>query len=351
MRIEREVFTGILTAVQPGLASREVLEQTQSFIFMDGYVMTYNDEVSVRHPIPIKVAGAVKADELYKLLRRTKLAVIDVEVNQGEGESGQGEFIVRTKTSQAGIALQSKITAPVKDLKVPDVESDEWKDLPKNFMEALIFCSATVSSNMSRPIFTCIHINKGTAESSDSFRVTTFKLSEPVTDSFLVPGAIIRFLKQYTLEAYCATEGWLHFLTDKKAVFSCRTFSQDYPNIAPLLNVEGESFDLPDGLEDVVQRAVVFVEGEEFAKDKRIDIKVKEGMMLLESHGVNGWFKEKVSIRYKGEAFEFAITPDFLLQAYKMSKECIIGEGRLKMSGDQFAHVLALVEEGEEGEE
>ena len=62
-----------LTIVKPGLSSKDVIEQANSFAFIDGRIITYNDELSISHPIPgLAIEGAIKADVLYGLLSKIK---------------------------------------------------------------------------------------------------------------------------------------------------------------------------------------------------------------------------------------------------------------------------------------
>lgn len=343
MKVKREDFVGLLTSVQPGLATREVLQQTQSFIFTDGMIVTYNDEISVRRPTPFgaEFVGAVKSDELFKLMRRMKSDVIDITL---EGK----EFHVRTKSSAAGIACEAEIVAPINEIQCPTNDSDAWAPLPENFIDAVRFCHTSVGQNMTRPLLTCIHFGPDRAESTDTFRITVFTLKQgkPLATPFLVPGAVVKHLTAYKLKDYCVHNGWLHLKTLDGAVFSCRTYTDPYPDVNKALNVEGREFVLPDGLDETVQRAVVFVEGEEFSVDKKIEISVKAKQVMVKSKGANGWFKEVLSSTYDGESFTFFISPAFLVEAYRMARTCIIGDGRLKMSCDQFTHVLSLVKVG-----
>ena len=48
MKINRKDLIKVLKKVQPGLASQEIIEQSGAFVFTDGRVFTYNDEIAVR---------------------------------------------------------------------------------------------------------------------------------------------------------------------------------------------------------------------------------------------------------------------------------------------------------------
>ena len=71
MKINKVELQEALEKVKPGLASRELIEQSTSFAFMGDRVVTYNDEISISHPVKnLDVTGAVKAQTLYAFLNK-----------------------------------------------------------------------------------------------------------------------------------------------------------------------------------------------------------------------------------------------------------------------------------------
>lgn len=338
MKIAREKLLSALTAVQPGLASKEIIEQTQSFIFRDGHVTTYNDEVSVRHPVELDISGAVKAEELHTLLKRTAADTLDITIKDDK------ELVVRTPNSEAGIVLEAEIRAPLDVVQAPEPSDKGWQSLPSNFLDALRFCATTVATDMSRQILTCVHLHEDRAESTDTFRITSFTLAGEVPEPMLVPGAVIKFLQQYKFLGYMHRNEWLHFTTAEGAVFSCRTLAGQFPNLSRFLDMKGRAFKFPEGLDAVVQRAVVFTASQDFQADQYIEIAVKPGMLRVASKGSHGHFKELVKLPdYKGEEFKFSIHPEFLSAAYSMLRTCEVSDSQLKLVGTNFTHLLNLV--------
>ena len=66
--IKRAELKEALETVKPGLASKEIIEQSTSFAFMGDKVVTYNNKISMSHPVKgLDITGAVKADEMYQL--------------------------------------------------------------------------------------------------------------------------------------------------------------------------------------------------------------------------------------------------------------------------------------------
>ena len=160
MKVNKRELQDALTIVEPGLANKEVIEQTTSFAFVKGRVVTYNDEISMSYPVKgLHLTGAVKADKLYALLKKIKLKK-DKEGKVDENIDitlGEAEIEISYYSMKAGLALQSDIKLPL-DQEI--AEKGEWKALPEDFMPAIKFTMTCCSRDMSRPVLTCIHINK-----------------------------------------------------------------------------------------------------------------------------------------------------------------------------------------------
>jgi len=345
MEINREALLSALTAVQPGLASREIIEQTQSFIFKAGFVVTYNDEVSVRHPVNLDLEGAVRAEELFKILKRLKATeTVDVSVEDSHlVVTGMG----KQRKAQAGIVMDAEIKAPFEIVGSPDPADDSWKDLPSNFLGALRFCATTVGKDMTRQLLTCIHFAGNVAESTDAYRITQYKMDEDVGGAFLVPGAVVSDILRYSFNGWVVTDGWLHLRTKDGAVFSCRTYKDEYPDLNRFLTIEGDEFHLPEEMGDIIDRAVVFTSSEDFQVDQFLAIVVKEGRMKVSAKGSFGWFKEMLTVPYKGDGFSFYIHPGFLKEAFSMLRTCQVCGSHLKLVGTNFTHLLNLVVVGD----
>jgi len=110
MEIKRTDLIDALAIVKPGLASKEFIEQSTSFAFVAGRVITYNDEISISQPIEgIDFEGAIKADELYQLLSKLKADVIDLSINDAE-------ITIQCGKISAGMTLQEEIKLPLEEI-------------------------------------------------------------------------------------------------------------------------------------------------------------------------------------------------------------------------------------------
>lgn len=325
-----------LEMVKPGLANKEMIEQSTSFAFREGRVISYNDEISISHPVEgLEVVGAVKAEELYKLLAKLSQEEIEIEITGNEIILGWGK-------AKAGLTLQSEIVLPLEELG----ETGTWKALPEGFTDALKFVMPSASTDMSRPSLTCINVRKdGIIEASDGIRVTRMVINQlPVTD-FLIPATTARDLIKYPVNRVASGDGWIHFRTEEGTIFSCRIFEGIFPDIdkAGIMNVEGEEIEFPKGLSEVIERAAIFAR-REHSVDEEITISIADKKITVEGQSDCGWLKETANIRYAGEPIGVVIHPTFLNEMLSKIRHCIIGKSSIKFSGENWDHVVWLKE-------
>jgi len=346
MKVKKQDILDILETVQPGLANKEIIEQSQSFIFKDKKVLTYNDEISVSCSIPyLDIEGAVKAEELIKLLNKLKVKEIDIEVTENE-------FQVHSKSTETGIVLNTEITLPLDEMNTP--KTKDWIDLPKHFMEGLKLCIFSASSNETKPIMNCMKVRGRFIYSCDNYRVSRYDMGEEALDLFsktlLLPARVVRELFKYKPIKYAVTGSWIHFQieSEKKLdiVFSCRGFEGKYPKVKSLLNVEGFKIKLPAKTKDVLERASIFAKGQ-FNQDTEVEVCLKENKMTILGKGDSGWFKERMKIDYKGDQIKFHIHPDFLSDSLNFLDTITVGQGSIKLESEKFIHVACLMAERE----
>ena len=158
--------------VKAGLTKNEMIDQGNSFCFINGNVVTYNDEISVSCPVKdLEIEGAINSDELYSFISKVKKDVIEMDVTDSE-------IIFKSGRAKVGLRLQNEIILPVQEIG----KISKWKTLPGDFLKGLSFTMAACSRNSAKPIITCVHVNGSThsMEGTDSYRVSPFALSENI---------------------------------------------------------------------------------------------------------------------------------------------------------------------------
>jgi DNA polymerase III sliding clamp (beta) subunit (PCNA family) len=336
MKINKEELKKALEIVKPGLANKEMIEQSASFAFMRGRVITYNDEISISHSLSgLEITGAVSASELYSLLGR--ITKDDIEIIEGETE-----IVLKAAKAKAGLLLQKEIRLPLEELG----ERGDWKKLPENFLEALQFCRFSCSKDMSRPILTCVSVNEaGRIESCDNVRLTQYRLNKKMPIStFLIPATSVESLVRYNLKEIATSKGWVHLRsTDKKTIFSCRIFEDNYPDLSGILASETPTtIPLPKTLAQVLDRASIFAK-EQFESDSLITVTLGHKRMKVIAENDAGWFEEEINVKYSAEdPIEFRVNPSFLKESLDKGEGCEIGKDKIRFKGPNWEHIIAL---------
>jgi len=336
MQIKKPELLEALEIVKPGLANKEIIEQTTSFAFVKGRVITYNDSISISHPVKdLNIEGAIEATYLYKFLGKVKADDINIELKDNE-------ILLKTGRAKAGLTLQTEIRLPLEEV----TGRKKWKDLPSNFNKFLSFAMPSCSKDMSRPVLTCVHVNQsGVIEASDSYRMTYCDLKEEVpVDTFLLPASSAVDVVKLNPIKVAKSNGWIHFSNEVGSEISCRIFNDDtYPDTSKILNMTGDRLILPQIIDEVLERAMVFSKRDHLL-DEIITITIQNMVLEVSAKSSTGWFKEKVNMKYSEDPIIFSITPFLLKGILSETRECFINKERtkLKFEGEGWQYVTML---------
>lgn len=325
-----------LAIVQPGLATKEIIEQSTSFAFVDGCVVTYNDEISIRHPVPnLELEGAIKASEFYKLLEKLNKDEIDMDVDGAEVRLKCG----RTK---ATFTLKEKVVLPISEVG----EIKQWQVVPEKFVEAISFCIFSCSKQMTTPVLTCVHVDteNNWAESSDNYRLTkhTFPSGLDIP-KFLLPYESAMVLSTYgpAITHVSEGEGWIHFRMGTGTIFSARVFDDKYPDTSMFYEVSGQDLQLPKTLGDILERAEIFSK-RAHVLDEYVTIDMANNQIGVQATSEVGSFHESANTKYGDNPISFSINPGFLKLIVEQVRSCKLDVDKLKFSAEDWEHVIAL---------
>lgn len=333
-KVNRQALLDILNILRPAVATKDIVEHADSFIFKDGLAWGYNDEIAISHPLPagIDLTGAVIAEPLIKLLNKMK----DEEIGLTTDEK---ELRIQTKNSAAGIPLKVSDGFLVEAIPMP--EQDDWKTIPAGMIKALSLAARSASTDMSKPILTHVYTHDGLIIGCNNFGLTVCKVEGLGTKPWpLLPAAVIPHLVRFEPDMVAFTKGWIHFVNKNDCILSCRSGIGDYPDIQGILKVVGKEITFPKELSGVLERAGIFSETE-FASDQRVTLTAEKGVLKVEGHGPVGWFKETVPFESK-EAFSFSVHPEYIITAMDFGRTMTLGKNVLLIKGKGFTHVVAL---------
>lgn len=334
-KINRIELQDALEKVKPGLASKNIIEQSTSFAFMGDRVVTYNDEISVSHPVKeLNITGAVQAKKLYEFLNRIKKDEITLEY---EGNQIQ----IKAGKSKVGLVFEEKIVLPIDEIGT----IGKWKKIPERLKEALEFCAPCCSSDMSRPALTCLYVGEDKILATDSFQIVRYILDKKMPiQPFLLPASAVRSLSQYEITHISQGQGWVHFKTEEGTVFSSRVFEDTFPDIEKFLEMKGEEIKFPTDMIETLERAEIFSHMS-LEEMPIVNIEISKNRLKVSAKDESGWFEEKAKIKYDGDTLAFAANVDFLKPLFSMVQTCIFKDNRIKFIGENWEHVIATINE------
>jgi DNA polymerase III sliding clamp (beta) subunit (PCNA family) len=331
MIVNKEKLLNELEAVKPGLSKREIIEQSSCFVFKDGMVMTFNDEIACMKRTCLKpMEGAVTADPLMNLLHKMKEEEIDVGVNRKQ------EFVVSGKKKRAGIRMEEEVMLEVGAIEKPK----KWRDLPDGFMEAVSVVKHCAGSDETQFATTCVHLHPKWIEACDNYQAGRFLIKTGVKSPVLVRRDSLSQIEEAGMEQVSETSTWLHFRNSDKLIMSCRKFKEDFPDISHLFGSKGKPVILPKQLKDAVEKAVVF--SSENADSDDIIVLMKKGKLKIKGEGAHGWYIEQKDIKYKGNALKFTVSPKLLVELVHRQDKCYITKTRLRARVGKFTYITAL---------
>lgn len=332
--MKKQDLIDALEVVKPGLASKELIEQSTSFAFVDGRVVTYNDEISISHPVEgLDLTGAIQATELYAILKKLKQDEIEISVNENE-------IVLSAGKVKCGLLLQSEIKLPLTEID----EIQKWKTLPAGFIVAMQMAMMSCGTDNSKPILTCVHIHPEYIEGTNGFALyksimTTRFIKAPI----LIPATSASILSRFAPAKIAVTDGWVHFKSDNGAILSCRTFADKYPDTSKITKITGVLLTFPKTIMAILDRATVFGKHGAKVTDEDVDIIIDKKKIKISSKSESGWFEESANIDFEGERLSFKIMPSLLKGILASTTSCLYCGHALKFEGENWVFISMLI--------
>ena len=331
MKIQKTELQKALTAVKPGLATKELIEQSTSFAFVDGKVVTYNDELSISYPLKeMEITGAVQAEQLYKLLSKLKGDELNMEIVDSE-------LLIKCGKQKAGMTIKEEINLPIEEIG----EISKWKKLPADFLKHISMASNSCSTDMMKPVLTCIHLTDTEIIGTDGFQVIRIASESIGIEDTLLPANMVSHIVSAKPIQISKGEGWVHFRTKEKAVLSCRIFEDKYPDVSKFFEVEGEKVVFPEVVKSIIDKAGIFSKADT-AIDEMITIAIDSKKMTITGKGESGWYEESCKVDYAGEETSFNVTPYLLTNILSIIQECVLSEQRVLFQNKEISYLAML---------
>ena len=339
MNVNREALLKSLKVAGIGLTGREILEQSNSFVFHGGEVVSFNDEVLVRAPSPLAIDAVVVAEDFLKLLAR--FPDEDIEIQKRESE-----IVIKGKRKSAGISCSNEFLLPYDSVPKPE----GWSKITEGLLGRMQQAARTCGRDAAQYQTTCVHLTSTVVEACDNYRFFRSEGDTGIKTDLLVPAICINSLAGLRFTRASVGKGWLYFRTANKEEIAVRCSHEKYSNdVEVLLDMkDAEKVSLPSNLEEMVGRAEVMNED---AHDARVSVAIDDGELKITSRKDTGWYRESRRVKYKGRPLSFDIHPQFLVEVLQRTHDVLVGNGRMKLEVPGITFVVALVADEPEREE
>lgn len=336
MNIITNELKNALSALKPALSKKEIVANSNCFVFKQNRIMAFNNELWFTAPIKdCTETFAVESDELIALLDKTKVDEIQLTPNLDDNV-----LMFRAGKAQAGFNLLDG-DFPV-DVEILD--DLIWEPLPEDFNIAAKFASMSASDDFILPILNCIHITSdGIVEGTNNYRFSQWKLEDklPIETTLVPYESMLKVLSTHPIEV-AQDDDWVHFRNADGVTASCRPMIEKFPDLDSVkAKIIGEQkIDFPDTLNYILDKAEIFTA--ENKNDKKVTITCKGKYLIVKSKSEKGFFKERVALKEKVDEFDFLINPSFLKDILKRSNTCELNEKFIIFKGDNWIYVAGL---------
>jgi DNA polymerase III sliding clamp (beta) subunit (PCNA family) len=333
MKVNKNDLLSQLEMASSGLSKREMIKQSDCFVFIDGRLHTYNEEVSCSCDSVLEnFTAAVKAEPLLSVLRKMTEENIEIKFTDSE-------FIIRGKRREAGIRLEKEIELPLETVEKPE----DWKSLSSEFDQAVQLVSQCTSTDETQFRLTCVHITPNELEASDRFQASRYKLNTEIESKALIRKDTLKSIVDLGMNEISETDDWLHFRNPAGLVISCRRYSteeNEFPDLESIYDFEGQKTKLPAGITEAVEKAEIF--SSDNLDSDMIMVQLKPGKLQIKGEGNLGWFTEFHDVNYTGSDLRFRIAPKMLIEISNQHDECELNESLIKVENDNFVYVTLL---------
>lgn len=350
MQIKRADFLQILSRVKSGLSSKERIDQSNSIVFTDGNIVTYNEDIMVMLPFDVDFQGAVRAEELLGILGKLKADTVDVSAQDGQ-------VVIRAGRSKSGIRFEEEVRLPVQDVlsDYQKLDADNMISLPKTFLPALARARFCVAKGMNNIMLTGLYVHNGVVTASDNYRIIQIQTGSKAMKKlpeFLLPASCVEFLSQLEVLRIGISPSWAFFEGEDGLLFCVRLLSLDspFPDVSRFFDVQGTEINLPAGLVEAIDKADIFVKSSVHEFDKQIFVYIKPNRVVLRGEGSFGWYEESVPAENEQQNFGFCVHPGFLRDILPHVHRAIVTDRLVVFEGDDFKHVFAIsLQDSQEG--
>lgn len=216
--LDKPKFLEAMKKCLPGVElGASTIQGADTFLLTPGAIHTYNDTIAVTTPVDTgDLSGAVKANDLYKLLSKMNAPIVTATINGNKLHISGG----RNK-STLGLVDDSKVRAYIATL---GLENAEWQPLPEGFMASVKVCKLSGNKSVFRGV--CVGVAPDGENSqvftTDESRICVAPLKGSMPSIWIDDPVIADLMKLGDPTHYSLANSWFHAKFADGTVFSCK---------------------------------------------------------------------------------------------------------------------------------
>ena len=341
MKVKAEELLKALETVKPALAQKDIVPEMTHFVFDGNYLSAYDDKISISVEFQSDQTFCVKGDDLFNIISKlNKEKEVTITKKKDKVTVKQGRRSATLATSE-GTFINEYIES------VHDSISEEFSELPEDFVKGLSMCYPCASGDASSGVFNCVSVENNRILSSDRNRIGVYYLGSDIDEPFLIKASAVHKLVNYEITHYLVADKWVHFLTENDIIFSIRKVDAEdgFPDFIYLIEQAEKAknkIDLPEEMKDMIDFASIMSEADVYYKKAFITIdgdkltvkcKTKERGSAIASTKLKKSSKKKI---------EFVINPTFLLYTIGLAKSIKVDGKKALLTAGDFKYLVAL---------
>jgi hypothetical protein len=343
MEVNREDLLDVLNLVRPGLSQKEVIEQSNHFIFNKDEILAYNDELLISYPFDIELQCTVDASLFLKLISRMTSQIVAIELKKDRLE------VWNEKTSaHMPIIKESEIFEYIQAV-TKGLQEADWHRLSQDFIDGLRLCAFSAETDRTLGTLTCVRVEGEDIMSGSKSRVSWYKMDKKVDEDFYIEAALIEELSKYEdISSYTLSKAWAHFKSEGGVTFSARRVIplEMLPFREPFEGFPtGVRIRIPADLRSSIETVNIVNEGEQGA-DKLVTLIIDDEMITCRAEAKKGAISDMVSFDKPiniGKQVELQIRPHFLMDVLEKATFMYFTDRAVLFKRQAFQHMAMLM--------
>lgn len=339
--MKTKVLLDAINTVLPGTSSKGLISGTEMIVIIDGELTAYNDRISVSTFVDdpgLMIECAIKADDFKNIIKSIKEPEVDLSM-------GDNILSIVSEKTEAEIPVTSKINTILDMIKSLNTDDLEFTDLPKDFNNGLALTRFNVSDDYSdqNNLF-CLNLADTFIYSADNFRLSRYKVNNSIGLNCLIPKNNLNDLYSFGAIAIAKSAGWVHFLNEDDAIFSCRLVVGPYPVNDTMFNIGEDSVvvELPDTLQETLE-SITSLYDEVLNAHKAVKIQFKGNKLYCEIEKEKVWVKKTLDLpNKKAPNVSFILSSVFLSEILTYTKEVKVTTKHAVFETPVFKHIILL---------